>query len=153
MSSENDKENNVGVSECRTIDATPEPLSQIHNNTTSPKLEVDNMGLYKLPLLKNQPLRKLSDASPNYPSLDVLGKLNLHNHENGAVEPAKPTVDLADLRPISFKRDQKQAQKQKNIVERIIQRNTGPSQSIDLVLVKSQSHIGSVEVQSNAHTY
>ena len=101
----------MGVSECRTIDATPEPLSQIHNNTTSPKLEVDNMGLYKLPLLKNQPLRKLSDASPNYPSLDVLGKLNLHNHENGAVEPAKPTVDLADLRPISFKRDQKQAQK------------------------------------------
>ena len=54
VTAENDKENNVGVSECRTIDATPEPLSQVYGTNTSPKFEVDNMGLYKLPILKNQ---------------------------------------------------------------------------------------------------
>ena len=71
-SAENDKENNAVVaSECRTIDATPEPLSQIHGHSASPKFEVDNMGLYKLPILKNQSVNKISDTSRNYPILEL----------------------------------------------------------------------------------
>ena len=66
MTVETDKENNMGQSgagvaeDCRTIDATPEAAlsSQMPMGTASPKLEVDNMGLYKLPILKNQNLNK-----------------------------------------------------------------------------------------------
>lgn len=48
---ENDKENN---DDCRTNDATPEAITLTPNQIqgVSPKLEVDNMGLFKLPMMK-----------------------------------------------------------------------------------------------------
>lgn len=86
QASELDKENNThaGASECRTFDATPEAahVSQHNLQSTSPKLEVDNMGLFKLPILKNQTMNKPSDASRNYPSIEIPSKLCLID-ENG----------------------------------------------------------------------